>query len=95
MFSIPVSTVLIAFRLKALEIPTWYPDGPGTPGYPLRMLEMFFLLLLRLRQSAVVVQTLYVLVPRYLHAVRWRYSFIIQFLYHPFPSPMIGKNFNI
>ena len=86
-------TVLVTFRVKALEIPTWYPDDPGTPGYPLRMLKMFFLL--SLRQSAVVVQTLYVLVPRYLHDVCWRYSFIIQFLDHPFPSAMIGEIFII
>ena len=51
--------------------------------------------LLSLRQSAVVVQTLYDLVPRDLHNVRWRYSLVIQFLDHPFPSAMIGEMFSI
>ena len=78
--------------MKALEIPVWYPGGPDIPGCPLRMLEMFFL---SLRQSAVVVQTLYVLVPRDLHNVHWRYSFVIQFLYHSFPSALIGELFSI
>ena len=84
---------LVAFIVKALEIPTWYPDGLDIPGCPLRMLEMFFFF--SLRQSAVVVQTLYVLVPRDLHNVHWRYSFVIQFLYHSFPSALIGEMFSI
>ena len=84
---------LVAFILKALEIPAWYPDGPGIPGCPLRMLEVFFFL--SLRQSAVVVRTLYILVPRDLHNVLWRYSFVIQFLYHSFPSTLIGEMFSI